>query len=175
MRIDIKLAVVLIILVSVFSLLTFFGISRKMIIIGGVGMGLGDDLKLMMVVEDMEIQMEEIISFNLHLANLGEKNLTQWMGLPIFDLYIYDTDGKLLTRWSDGRAFIEIVQHFELSSGAEYSERIEWEIRVVNPDTLKPLPLKPGKYKISGIWLGEPKIETSMIDLRVIRRYRILS
>ena len=175
MRFNIRVVVGLVVLFAVSSSLTYLWTFRGLTVLtGGEGVGRGDHLELVMSVEDVGRRMGEPIIFTFTLRNLGDENFSCRMGLPLFDINLYDEAGGLLARWSDGRAFIEVLLQFELPPGGEYSEEVVWDMRVYNPETGETEPLAPGSYSLSGVWLGETtmlaSIETSKIPLKVARR-----
>ncbi len=125
------------------------------------------DLELWMTVDKTVIVAGENIDFAFILKNKGDKNVTFWMGPPFFDAYLYDLNDALVARWSDGRAFTAYIKKITLKKGETFSETIQWNLYSFNHGTGDFIPVKPGQYKISGAWLGEPSIETSKISMAV--------
>ncbi len=125
------------------------------------------DLGLSMIVDKTSIFAGEAIEFAFILKNKGDKNVSFWIGPPFFDVYLYNLDDALIAKWTDGRAFPAYIEKITLKPGENFSKTIEWNLYSYNQETECFIPVKPGKYRISGVWLGEPHIETSKIDITV--------
>jgi len=125
------------------------------------------DLELSMTVDKTVILAGEDIDFAFILRNKGDKNVSFWMGPPFFDAYLYDLNDALVVRWTDGRAFATYIEKITLEPGENFSKTIQWNLYSYNHETGGFIPVKPGQYRISGVWLGEPRIETTEIDITV--------
>lgn len=129
--------------------------------------GQKDDLELSMAMDKTVILAGEEVDFVFILKNKGVKNLTFWMGPPFFDAYLYDLDDALVARWTEGRAFATYIEKTILQPGEPFSRTIRWNLYSYNHETGGFIPVKPGQYRISGVWLGEPRIETSKVGITV--------
>lgn len=125
------------------------------------------DLGLSMAVDKTVILAGEDVDFAFVLKNKGDKNVTFWMGPPFFDAYFYDLNGVLVAKWTEGRAFATYIEKITLQPGETFSKTIEWNLYSYNHETGGFIPVEPGQYRVSGVWLGEPCIETSKIDITV--------
>ena len=125
------------------------------------------DLELAMTVDKTSIFAGEDIGLTFILRNKGDKNVTFWMGPPFFDAYLYNLDNTLVAKWTEGRAFAAYVEKITLEPGETFSVTIQWNLYFYNRETGGFIPVKPGQYGISGVWLGDPRIETSKIGITV--------
>ena len=125
------------------------------------------DLRLSMAVDRTSIFAGENIGFTFILKNKGDKNVSFWMGPPFFDAYLYDLNDVLVARWTEGRCFPAYIEKITLKPGETFSKTIQWNLYSYNHETGGFIPVKPGQYRISGVWLGEPRIETSKIGITV--------
>jgi hypothetical protein len=120
-----------------------------------------------MTVDKTAIVAGEDIGFVFILKNNGDSNVTFWMGPPFFDAYLYDLDDVLVAQWTAGRAFAAYMEKITLEPGETFSLTIQWNLYSYNHEAGGLIPVKPGQYRVSGVWLGEPCIETSKIDVSV--------
>jgi len=125
------------------------------------------DLELSMTVDKTVVLAGEDIEFAFILKNKGDKNVSFWMGPPFFDAYLYDLNDALVARWTEGRCFVTYIEKITLKPGETFSKTIEWNLYSHNHETGGFIPVKPGQYRISGVWLGEPRIETSKMGITV--------
>ncbi len=125
------------------------------------------DLKLSMIADKTVILAGEDVDFVFNLENKGDENLTFWIGPPFFDVYLYDLNDVLVARWTEGRAFPEYISKITLKPGGNFSKIIQWNLYSFNHETGEFITVEPGQYRISGVWLGEPRIETSEINITV--------
>jgi len=125
------------------------------------------DLELSMTVDKTAIFAGENIEFAFILKNKGDKNVTFWIGPPFFEAYLYDSNDVLVARWTEGRAFAAYIEKITLKPGETFSKTIQWNLYSYNHETGDFIPVKPDQYRISGVWLGEPRIETSKIGITV--------
>ena len=125
------------------------------------------DLELSMTVDKTVILAGEDVDFAFILKNKGDKNVSFWMGPPFFDAYLYDSNDALVARWTEGRAFAAYIEKITLKPGETFSKTIQWNLYSYNHETGDFIPVKPDQYRISGVWLGEPRIETSKIGITV--------
>ncbi len=125
------------------------------------------DLELSVTVDKTVIFAGEYIDFVFVLKNMDNKNVTFWMGPPFFDVYLYDLNDVLVAKWTEGRAFIAYIEKITLKPGENFSKTIQWNLYSYNHETGDFIPVKPDQYRISGVWLGEPRIETSKIGITV--------
>jgi hypothetical protein len=125
------------------------------------------DLELSMTLDKTVILAGENIEFTFILKNRGDKNMSFWMGPPFFDAYLYDVNDALVARWTEGRAFAAYIEKITLEPGETFSQTIQWDLYSYNDETGCFIPVKPGQYRILGVWLGEPHIETSKIGITV--------
>ncbi len=125
------------------------------------------DLDLSMTADKTAIFAGEEVGLTFILRNNGDQNVTFWMGPPFFDAYLYDSDDTLVAKWTEGRAFAAYIEKITLEPGETFSITIQWNLYSYNQEAGGFIPVKPGQYKISGVWLGTPRIETSTIDITV--------
>jgi hypothetical protein len=125
------------------------------------------DLELSMTVDKTVILAGEDIGFVFILKNIGDENVSFWIGPPFFDAYLYNSNNVLVAKWTDGRAFPPYIEKITLKPGENFSKTIQWNLYSYNHETEGFIPVKPGQYRISGVWLGEPRIETSKTDITV--------
>ncbi len=125
------------------------------------------DLHLSMTVDNTVILVGEVVDFAFILRNRGDKNVSFWVGPPFFDAYLYDLNDALVGRWTEGRAFVTYIEKITLKPGEAFSKIIQWNLYSYNNETGGFIPVKPGQYRISGVWLGEPPIETGKIGITV--------
>ena len=125
------------------------------------------DLELSMIVDKTVIFAGEYIEFVFTLKNNGDEKMTFWMGPPFFDVYLYDPNDALVAKWTEGRGFPEYIEKIVVKPGENFSETIRWNLYSYNNETGDFIPVEPGQYGISGVWLGEPRIETSKVGTTV--------
>lgn len=125
------------------------------------------DLELSMTLDKTIILAGEDVDFVFVLKNKGDKNVTFWMGPPFFDACLYDLDDTLVARWTEGRAFATYIENFTLEPGKNFSKTVQWNLSSFNHETGGFVSVKPGQYRVSGVWLGEPCIETSKVGITV--------
>jgi len=130
-------------------------------------LGRKEDLELSVTVDKTVIFPGEIIDFVFVLKNMDNKNVTFWIGPPFFDIYLYDLNDVLVAKWTEGRAFATYIEKITLKPGENFSKTIQWNLYSYNHETGDFIPVKPDQYRISGVWLGEPRIETSKIGIEV--------
>jgi hypothetical protein len=124
-------------------------------------------LELSMTLDKTVILAGEDVSFAFILKNKGDKNVTFWMGPPFFDIDLYDLNDVLVAKWTEGKGFPEYILKITLKPGESFSKTIPWNLYSFNHETSGFLPVKPGQYQVSGVWLGEPRIETSRVGITV--------
>lgn len=125
-----------------------------------------DDLILELAIDKSEVRSGEIITSIIKLTNVGYEVITLETGLPIFDLLLYDDSGRIVSRWSDGRAFIMILRVIELTPDQSYEEEIEWDLSRYDPQVGSYSPCQPGEYFIS-VLLRVKDIETVGVSIIV--------
>ena len=125
------------------------------------------DLELTMALDRTVISTGEEIEFVFNLTNKGSKTVTFWMGPPFFDVHLYDSDNALTAKWTEGRGFPEYIKQITLEPEETLSETIQWNLYSYNHETGAFIPVKPGRYSISGVWPGETQIETTRISVTV--------
>ena len=125
------------------------------------------DLELSVTVERNVISVGEDIEFVLTLRNKGNENVTFWMGPPFFDLCLYDSNDVLVARWTEGRGFPEYIKKIVLEPEGTFSETIQWNLYSYDHETGGFIPVEPGQYSISSVWLGETHMETTKVSITV--------
>ena len=125
------------------------------------------DLELSMTADKTVIFAGEDIEFVFTLRNKGNKNITFWMGPPFFDVYLYDLNDVLVVKWTEGRGFPEYIMEITLKPEEAFSETIRWNLYSYNHETGGFISVEPSQYSVSGIWLGENRIETTKITITV--------
>ncbi len=129
--------------------------------------GQKEGLELSLTVDKTVILVGEEIDFVFILKNNGDENVSFWIGPPFFDAYLYDLNDALVARWTEGRAFVAYIEKITLRPGETFFKTIAWNLYSYDHETGGFIPVKPGQYRISGVWLGEPRIETSKIGITV--------
>jgi len=125
------------------------------------------NLELSITLNKTVVLVGESVRIVLTLKNNGSKNVTFWMGPPFFDAYLYDLNDQLVAKWSEGKAFPEYVMEITLRPGETFSETVDWNLYSYDYKGGGFIPVKPGKYRVSGVWLGQPRIETAKIPVTV--------
>ncbi len=120
-----------------------------------------------MTVDKTSIFVGEEVHFAFVLKNTGDDNVTFWKGPPFFDIYLYNLNGALVAKYTGGRAFAAYVMKITLEPGETFSLAIEWDLYAYHQETGGFIPVKPGQYSSSGVWLGDPRVATSMIGITV--------
>ena len=143
--------------------------ERPTFIIGGESEGRLGGLSLAFSVEDKIGKVGDEFMLELTLTNNGEEDCAWRIGLPLFDIMIHDENGSPIARWSDGRKFPGNLFLIHLTPGEEFSETKVWDLALFNHDTGEMEPLDKGRYWLSGVWLGDPVVETGRIRLTVGR------
>ena len=129
------------------------------------------DILFIMKVDKSRIHVGEQIEFNLTIKNEGEKRVTIKARAPVFDIYLYDSLGNLVAKYTDGRAFIALIIEIELKPGDNYTKTIRWNLYKYNETSGEFDPIKPGIYRVSGVCLTstEPLMETDKITIKVLK------
>ena len=141
--------------------------KRPTFTIGQTSEGVGGDLVVILSVESDGGKLGDEFAVKLTLRNHGGSDYVQRMRLPLFDIYIYNDNGSLIAIWSDGRDFVNNIFLIVVEPGGEFSDTKVWELSVHDPSTDERTPLKLGSYWISGVWCGEPRIETDKVALEI--------
>lgn len=124
-------------------------------------------LKLSIAIDKAEIITGEGLGITLTLTNKGDEEVKFMVGPPFFDIYLYDQEGKLLTKYTDGRAFATYVKEIALKPGESFSQTITWDLAIFKPETEEFIPLQPGEYNLAGIWLGDPSLESERVPVKI--------
>ena len=77
--------------------------DRPPFTIGGVSQGSVGNLCLVFSVEDKNGKVGDEFVLKFALTNHGEADYVRRMGLPLFDMNVYDLNGVWLGNWSAGR------------------------------------------------------------------------
>jgi len=141
--------------------------ERPLFIIGGVSEVSVGDLSVVFSVEDEEGKVGDEFVLEFTLTNHGEADYVRRIGLPFFDVRIHDENGIQIARWSDGKQLPRNLFLIQVTPGDEFSETKVWDLTVFNPDSGEMEPLSEGRYWLSGVWLGDPVIETGKIPLTI--------
>ena len=141
--------------------------QRPPFTIGQTTLGVGGDLVAILSVESDGGKLGDEFAVKLTLRNHGDSDYVQRMKLPLFDVYVYNENSSLVATWSDGRDFVNNIFLIVIEPGGEFSDIKVWELSVHNLSNDEMAPLKLGNYWISGVWLGEPRIETNKISLKI--------
>ena len=141
--------------------------ERPSFVIGGVSEGSVGGLSVVFSVEDEEGRVGDEFVLEFTLMNHGEEDYVRRMGLPFFDVRIYDENGIQVARWSDGRQLPRNLFLIQVRSGCEFSETKVWDLAVFDPGSGEMEPLGEGRYWLSGVWLGDPVVETGDIPLTI--------
>lgn len=92
----------------------------------------------------VEERGEEII-LNYTVENRGDHDLHLiFPSGQEFDYLIYNENGELVYRWSDGKMFIMAIHETILPAGEKIEIREAWDGRDKNGD-----PVPPGKYRVT--------------------------
>ena len=104
----------------------------------------------------------------LTLRNEGSESYSRDLRQPVFDVYAYDANGRLVADWSGCYEILDLPIPIHLERGEEFTEIKSWESNVLDSreGTVKPLP--PGRYYLKGVWLGRPLIETGLISVDIV-------
>jgi len=129
--------------------------------------GWQEDLELSITLNKTVVLVGDSVKIVLTLRNNGNKNVTFWMGPPFFDVYLYDLNDQLVAKWSEGKAFPAYIMEITLQPGETFSKTLDWNLPSYDYKSGGSIPVKPGKYRISGVWLGQPRIETAKIPITV--------
>jgi len=125
------------------------------------------DLELSITLNKTVVLVGDSVKIVLTLKNNGNKNATFWMGPPFFDVYLYDLSDNLVAKWSEGKAFPEYIMEITLQPEETFSKTVDWNLSSYDYENGGFVPVKPGKYRVSGVWLGQPPIETAKIPVTV--------
>jgi len=125
------------------------------------------DLELSITLNKTVVLVGDSANMVLILKNNGSKNVTFWMGPPFFDVYLYDLNDHLVAKWSEGKAFPEYIMEITLQPGETFSKTVDWNLYSYDYKGGGFIPVKPGKYRVSGVWLGQPRIETAKVPITV--------
>ena len=103
----------------------------------------------------------------LTLRNEGPESYSRDLRQPVFDVYIYDANGRLVADWSSCYEMLDLPIPIHLERNEEFTEIKSWESNTPDPQgSVKPLP--PGRYYLKGVWLGRPLIETGLISVDIV-------
>jgi hypothetical protein len=132
-----------------------------------VSKGSVGDLSVMFSVKDEEGRVGDDFIFEFTLTNHGEADYVRRIGLPFFDIEIHDENGIQVVRWSDGRQLRRNLFLIMVKPGDDFTETKVWDLAAFGPDSGEMEPLGGGRYWLSGVWLGDPIIETGKNPLKI--------
>ena len=141
--------------------------DRPFFTIGGVSQGRVGELGVVFSIEDSNRRVMDEFVLEFALKNYGESDYVQRIRLPLFEIKIHDENGIQIASWSDGRRFRENFFLISLTPGDEFTETKAWDLKVYNSTSGEMEPLGVGRYWLSGVWLGNPVIESGKILLTI--------
>lgn len=138
--------------------------------------GYWGDLQLRLELDRSTITEGEIITANLTLRNTSGKEyrVDFQFQKPGFDLFLYDSTGTLIYRWSDDPLFISDVSGLQLEPHSSYSLIKRWDLTRIDPVTYEKNSPGSGRYYLTGVCKGyldlsleQFTIETGKIPVEV--------
>ena len=127
-----------------------------------------NDLEVIMQLERIEGEVKgDRLEIRLTLHNLGEDDYTREMRMPLFDLLLCNESGAPVTMWSYDRNLTKALLRIRIAPGESFTETKIWDFKD-HADVHCNVPgLSPGKYQISGVWMGGPMIMTTPVNLEI--------
>ena len=127
------------------------------------------DLLVSMSIEKIDgRRFQNGFMITLILKNEGPESYSQDLRQPVFDIYIYNADGILVTDWSSCYEMLDLPIPIHLRRGEVFTEIKSWEANALDlrDGTVKPLP--PGHYYLKGVCPGRPLIKTGLISVDIV-------
>ena len=127
------------------------------------------DLLVSMSIEKINgRRFENGFIITLILRNEGPESYSRDLRQPVFDIYAYDANGRIVADWSSCYEMLDLPMPIHLERGEEFTEIKSWELNVLDPRDGTVNPLHPGRYYLKGVWLGRPLIETGLISVDIV-------
>ncbi|HDJ25959.1 MAG TPA: hypothetical protein ENF34_01415 [Candidatus Bathyarchaeota archaeon] len=90
----------------------------------------------------VDLEEKELV-VRMAVENVASEPITlAFRTSQVWDVEIRDSGGRVLWRWSAGKAFLQVVQYRKLAPGEEMAFQTEWEAP------------GPGHYTVVGYFLG---------------------
>jgi len=118
-------------------------------------------------VDRSSIVVGEYVAATLKVTNVASENQTFEVSLPVFDLLLFDENGTLRAKWSEGQAFPELVFLKTLSPGESYEEELLWNLYGFENATWSFKPLSPGTYYLQGVLRSTPQLQAARVRVEV--------
>ncbi|MDM5206949.1 hypothetical protein LG276_08425 [Cytobacillus kochii] len=90
-----------------------------------------------------------VLTFTVH-NQTNELVELQFNSSQKYDYEVLDEHGKVIYRYSDGKAFLQMIQTENLSPGEKKEWKSTWDYQTANEGTLN-----PGSYKVQAKFLGQ--------------------
>jgi len=109
-------------------------------------------LKFSMTLENTRVRIGDTVGITLTLTNISNETMTIWFGSgQSFDLYLCQS-GLTIAKWSDDKAFLQMVWDAKLERGESLSETLQWNFYTYDPNGYT-LP-RPGVYELATVCTG---------------------
>ena len=126
------------------------------------------DLVVSMSIEKINgRRFENGFIITLILRNEGSESYSRDLRQPVFDVYVYDADGRLVADWSSCYEMLDLPIPIHLERGEEFTEIKNWESNTPDQRSGAVKPLPPGRYYLKGVWLGRPLIQTGLTSVDI--------
>ncbi|MBD7938045.1 hypothetical protein H9655_13515 [Cytobacillus sp. Sa5YUA1] len=90
-----------------------------------------------------------VLTFTVH-NQTNELVKMQFNTSQKYDYEVLDEHGKVVYRYSDGKAFLQMIQTENLSLGEKKEWKATWDYQTANEGTIN-----PGSYKVQATFLGQ--------------------
>ena len=122
---------------------------------------------LVVNIDKDRVLVGEYITVSLKITNVGSENQRYDVSPPAFDMLLYDENGTLKAKWSEGQFFPEVIIFRTLAPGESYEEEFFWNLYRFDNVTYGLKPLSPGTYYLQGVFRSLPNLQASRIRVEI--------
>jgi hypothetical protein len=125
-------------------------------------------LEVSMLLERIEGEVRgDRLEIRLTLRNVGGDDYMREMRMPLFDLLLCSESGAPVAKWSDDRNLTKALLRIHIAPGERFIETKIWDFKERADINCNVPELNPGKYQLSGVWMGGPIIMTTPVKLEI--------
>ncbi|MEM2905170.1 MAG: BsuPI-related putative proteinase inhibitor [Candidatus Bathyarchaeia archaeon] len=118
-------------------------------------------------VDASTIIVGEYVTVTVKVTNVAGVNQTYDVSPPAFDILLFDVNGTLKARWSEGQAFPQVLVYRTLAPGESYEEELLWNLYRFENATWSFKPPSPGTYYLQGVLRGAPQLQAVRVRVEV--------
>ena len=109
-------------------------------------------MEFSITIENTRLHIGDTVEVTLTLTNISNESVTIWFGSgQSFDLYLYQS-GLPTAKWSDDKAFFQMVWDVKLERLESFSETLQWNFYIYDSnDYTQP---SPREYELVTVCMG---------------------